>query len=100
MLGELLNEISVTQQRCVYSKTFPLILTSSAESNRLEDFCTILATHRSELDQLLKQHKAIIFRNCGLKNAEDFHQVIESTGLQEMAYVGGGDDAINDALLI
>ena len=82
----MLESISIPQQRVVKGKLFPLCLTSNGDSKHLLSY---LQNERNEIDVLLRQHKGILFRNCGLCNALSFHGAIEASGLQGMDYVGG-----------
>lgn len=78
-------EISLPQQRVVDGAVFPLALTSSTIS--LVDW---VEHHRDELDELLRKHRGILFRGfTNLKNHEEFHKIVEATGLNAMDYIGG-----------
>jgi alpha-ketoglutarate-dependent taurine dioxygenase len=80
---------SIVEERVFEGNTFPLTLTSSL---RKESFCNELNSdsNRLKLDNLLRTHKAILFRDIQeLTTAEDFHDVILATGYQGMDYIGG-----------
>jgi hypothetical protein len=84
---ESLQQILVDGQTEYEGKPFPLCVTPMVTN--MDDFLNWITTHRQELDQLLKEYKAIYFRNAPLKSVSDFHDVIVATGLNDMAYVGG-----------
>jgi hypothetical protein len=86
-MEESLRRIEVSGQTEYEGKPFPLCVTPLATN--LEDFLLWITNHRPELDQLLKDYKAIYFRNAPLRSVTDFHEVILATGYNEMAYVGG-----------
>jgi len=65
---------------------FPLCLTTSEPGTQLINW---LQNHQEEVDTLLRKHKGILFRDCGLKDVQDFHNSIIATGLLGMDYIGG-----------
>lgn len=85
-----LQEIRVAGQTEFEGKPFPYCVTTN-QFHSNDSFVEWLNTPsaREEIDQLLRQYKAIYFKNTILKNVQDFHDVINATGLLEMAYVGG-----------
>jgi hypothetical protein len=44
---------------------------------------------REEFDDLIRDHKGILFRNFDLKTPNDFNEFVLSTGLKGMDYIGG-----------
>lgn len=84
-----LFESSIPQQRVSFSgKSFPLVLSSSTQN--LEAFLEWNRSNRDTVDDLLRKHRAILFRDCGLNSVEDFQSAVECTGLAGMDYIGGG----------
>jgi hypothetical protein len=81
------------QQRIVDGAIFPLCVTHNNENDGNEDkIGTVLQaihTQHAQLDDLLRRHKCILFRDCGLHTAQDLHEFIVSTGVRGMDYVGG-----------
>jgi hypothetical protein len=81
---EKILEFSIPQQRELKYGVFPLGLTTNG--NFLENW---LLNNQEELDNQLRNHKGILFRNCGVKDVRDFDAIIEATGLSGMDYIGG-----------
>lgn len=77
-----MDELKLEQQR----NGFPLCLTCK---NDLDAFLKYLCENRDDLDSKLRQYNGILFRDCGLKTAQGFHDIIIATGLKGMDYIGG-----------
>lgn len=88
-----LREFRLPEQREVRGKVFPLCLSGDSDGSSSgctkEQVLSYLQEHREELDELLRQHKAILFRNCGLRTAEDFDGFVKAMDLEAMDYIGG-----------
>lgn len=83
-----MQELKLPQQSTIdQSSVFPLCLTT--ESNDSIQLINWLKSNQEELDNLLRKHKGIVFRDCGLKSVQDFHDSIVATGLLGMDYIGG-----------
>lgn len=80
-----MQELKLPQQSLIHPSVFPLCLTVSP-GIQLVDW---LKNNQQEVDDLLRKHKGILFRDCGLKDVQDFHNSIVATGLQGMDYLGG-----------
>lgn len=75
-------------QRVVDGVDFPLIL--SPVSTAPLDILDWLRRHQKEVDDLLRQHKAVFFRGFeSLSEVGDFHNAIEALDYATMDYVGG-----------
>jgi alpha-ketoglutarate-dependent taurine dioxygenase len=64
----------------------PLGLSSN---NDLSLLLKYLRENQDDLDNKLRQHHGIFFRDSGIKTAQDFHDVVIASGYKEMAYLGG-----------
>lgn len=74
-------------QRQVDGVDFPLILSPVTSQF---DICEWLRSHRQEVDDLLRQHKAVFFRGFEiLAEVGDFHNAVEALDYATMDYVGG-----------
>jgi alpha-ketoglutarate-dependent taurine dioxygenase len=71
-------------------RAFPLALgPSSADSRAPQLLAEWLREHKSELDDLLLSHKAILFRGYDVLTAADFNDIVEASGFEDMEYTGG-----------
>jgi hypothetical protein len=70
-----------------------LILDAAAETSAATSIrnaaLSAVAEQRPRIDELLREHKCILFRGCCLRTPQDFHDFIMATGLEGMDYVGG-----------
>mmetsp|Transcript_641 Transcript_641/g.1137 ORF Transcript_641/g.1137 Transcript_641/m.1137 type:complete len:200 (-) Transcript_641:672-1271(-) len=82
--------ISIPQERIFEDNVFPISFGATADSETLADLTKWIEANRSSLDDYLRRHKAILFR-CGqaATSAQDFHAIVEATGLAGMPYIGG-----------
>ncbi|CAE7317111.1 unnamed protein product [Symbiodinium sp. CCMP2456] len=67
---------------------FPLVLSPSRQSSARE-LSAWAASRSAELQKLLLQHGAVLFRDCGITSAEDFGLVVRAMGCEGYDYVGG-----------
>ena len=65
---------------------FPLGLSSKGDFKSL---ITYLTNNHDDLDNKLRQHSGILFRDSGIKTSQDFHDVIIASGYKSMEYIGG-----------
>jgi alpha-ketoglutarate-dependent taurine dioxygenase len=86
-----INPIRIPEQKEFDGKPFPLVLAPSEEAPTadLTFLETWLQSNHHQLDKLLLEHKAILFRNFNVQSHDDFHRVAESTGYNAMEYLGG-----------
>ena len=80
----------------VFGKTFgtnpfPLLVTPKGVTNgeAKNDLCKWLTDNHSLVDDLLRSHGGLLFRNMGLSTAEDVNDVVVSSQLNGMDYIGG-----------
>lgn len=84
------RDVKIPQQRIVNGEVFPLVLSPELEINEGTQLFSWIEKHRDELDDLLRKHRALLFRGFSeLKDHNDFHRFIESTGYEGMDYIGG-----------
>ena len=79
-----LKQLSLSQQSHIRPEVFPLVVTT--EGNSIANY---FAENQNEIDELLRAHKGILFRNSGINTVQDFHDAIEATSLDGMDYLGG-----------
>jgi hypothetical protein len=90
-----LHEFNIPQQRVVDGKVFPICLTvnskdeSANNEQKFNKLVTWIDNNRDSLDQMLLEHKAILFRDCGISDAYKLDHVIQVTKYCAMDYVGG-----------
>lgn len=84
-------ELRIEQQRIVDGEIFPLCLQSADGTGGSRKLSTThaIAAQRVTLDNLLRKHRGILFRNCGIDTVEDFHDLIVASDLEGMEYIGG-----------
>lgn len=71
-------------------KAFPLLVrpSNTVSVQKLDLFTKWIEANRSEIDDLLLKHGAILFRDFPIDSAFDFDTVIKSTKLKGMKYIG------------
>jgi len=71
-------------------KVFPLTLTPpSPGSSSKQSLTAWLASNKERMDALLLSHKAILFRGFDVCSADDFHDIVDALGYEDMEYTGG-----------
>jgi hypothetical protein len=79
--------LSLEQQRTYEGKVFPLVISPPSEDFELSLW---FENNKDNLDNLLRQHRAILFRGfANINSPEDFHNAVEATEYLSMDYVGG-----------
>jgi alpha-ketoglutarate-dependent taurine dioxygenase len=68
--GELLS------MRSMEPAGFPLLLEPAVPGVDLTGWA---ASHRERIDDLLRQHRALLFRGFGVRSADDFHAFVEAS---------------------
>jgi hypothetical protein len=85
-----IQHVEIEGQKIYDGKPFPLCISPDPNSSiTSETFQEWLISNRNELDDMLREYKAIYFCNFPLSNVHDFHDVVEATGYKNMPYVGG-----------
>ena len=86
-----LKEIKINGQKEFNNKIFPLCLTieNNTSSSSLSCFNEWIGSHSNEIDELLREYKAIYFRGIPISNYNEFHSVVESFNYKGMDYIGG-----------
>lgn len=88
----MLEIINIPEQKIYENKVFPLTFSTNnnPNNNNLNDIIEWLESNRDYIDKLLREHKAILFRNHELvKTHHDFHRFIEALNYKCMEYLGG-----------
>ena len=82
--------VDVDGQKVYDDKPFPLCISPDTSSVvTFESFKEWLQGHQDELDNLLREYKAVYFRNFPVENVNEFDEVVQATGYKDMPYVGG-----------
>jgi hypothetical protein len=84
---------SIPEQKFFNGLVFPLTLIA----DKVDDQCCNkfsflhhwIGHNKDHLDDLLRKHKAILFRNFDIKNFNDFDSIIKESGYNGMPYLGG-----------
>ena len=93
----MVSEIEISESKVFNGEVFPLTFVPKyLELNNLETLTNWVSSNTDQIDELLLKHKAILFRNFNVKDANDFHEVIIATKFQSMDYIGGA--AVRTAL--
>jgi hypothetical protein len=83
----------VAEGKTFSNRPFPLAafpnIKENEDSHKLESITAWLNGNHQQLDDLLREHKAILFRNFAVKTPNDFNDFVVATGLQGMDYIGG-----------
>lgn len=86
-----ISEGSLAESKEFDGKVFPLTLlpAMAGDPASKESITTWLSGHRERVDELLLEHKGILFRGFQLSTANDFHQFVDALGYKDMEYTGG-----------
>ena len=80
----------VPEGKSFSGKEFPLLIKPrhSIDKLNLSDLTDWIVKSQDEIDNLLLQHGALLFRNFPVESPIDFDTVIRSTQLKGMEYIG------------
>lgn len=81
-------EIKLAEQKSYNSIPFPWVLTPNSTTN-LSFLTETIRTQKPFLESLLLKAGAVLFRGFDVKTANDFNDVVEAFGYEELPYVGG-----------
>mmetsp|Transcript_22079 Transcript_22079/g.38142 ORF Transcript_22079/g.38142 Transcript_22079/m.38142 type:complete len:343 (-) Transcript_22079:1298-2326(-) len=90
-----LVETSIPEQKVVDNKPFPLVLTAGSKwkspnaSPTKEQFLEFLRANQEELNALMLQYGAVLFRGLPIDDAIAFDEFGQALGIKNMPYVGG-----------
>ncbi|KAK3219997.1 hypothetical protein Dsin_013967 [Dipteronia sinensis] len=92
-MADHFTETQDPQQKYYNSIPFPSILspnpTTTAVQCSVPHLIETIKTQKPFLDSLLHKTGAVIFRGFDVKTPEDFNDVVEAFGYEELSYVGG-----------
>ncbi|KAK1578230.1 hypothetical protein Q3G72_028630 [Acer saccharum] len=96
-MADHFTETQIPQQKHYNSIPFPSILspnptattTTKAVPCSVSHLIEAIKTQKPYLDSLLHKTGAVIFRGFDVKTPEDFNEVVEAFGYEELSYVGG-----------
>jgi len=76
-------------QKVVDGETMPLVL-QPPEPNKsdTESLISALKQNKDWFEQMLIKNSAVLLRGFDVKNAEDFNDIIETFGWDDMRYIG------------
>ncbi|GAY56399.1 hypothetical protein WN943_022155 [Citrus x changshan-huyou] len=81
-------EIKLAEQKSYNSIPFPWVLTPNSTTN-LSFLTETIRTQKPFLESLLLKAGAVLLRGFDVKTANDFNDVVEAFGYEELPYVGG-----------
>ncbi|KAH7565320.1 hypothetical protein ACOSP7_020359 [Xanthoceras sorbifolium] len=91
----------IPQQRSFNSVPFPAVVspnpttTASAVPSSVTHLTETIKTQKPFLDALLHKTGAVFFRGFDIKTPQDFNDVVEAFGYEELPYVGGAAPRTN-----
>ncbi|CAH2053122.1 unnamed protein product [Thlaspi arvense] len=90
-MAESLVETRIRQQKHYESKPFPAVISPSSAipAPSLPLFTQTISNHKRYLDSLLHDSGAVLFRGFPVNSADEFNDVVEAFGFDELPYVGG-----------
>ena len=76
-------------QRVVDGETMPLVL-EPPESNEsdIESLLSALRKNKDWFEEMIVKNSAVLLRGFGVKSAEDFNEIVETFGWDDIRYVG------------
>jgi hypothetical protein len=85
-----IQHIEIHEQKEYDGKPFPLCISPdpSSEVSR-ETFVEWMIAHREDLDDMLREYKAVFFRGFPVAGVNDFDAIVQASGYKDMPYVGG-----------
>ncbi|KAJ6431919.1 hypothetical protein OIU84_019237 [Salix udensis] len=76
-------------QKVVDGETIPLVLQPlQPNKSDTKSLLSALMQNKDWFEQVLKRNSAVLLRGFDVKNAEDFNDIIEAFGWDEMRYTG------------
>ncbi|KAF7808941.1 clavaminate synthase-like protein [Senna tora] len=76
-------------EKLVDGETMPLVLQpSEPNKNDIESLLLTLRNNKDWFDQMITKNSAVLLRGFDVKNAEDFNEIIETFGWEDIRYVG------------
>ncbi|KAK6921794.1 TauD/TfdA-like domain [Dillenia turbinata] len=78
-------------QKVVDGETIPLVLEPKEPNegnNSIDSLLETLKKNKEWFEEMLINHSAILIRGFDVKNAEDFNEIVEAFGWEDIRYVG------------
>ncbi|KAL1357380.1 hypothetical protein HN51_009299 [Arachis hypogaea] len=76
-------------EKLVDGETIPLVLQpSEANKNGLESLLLALKNNKEWFEQMIIKNSAVLLRGFDVKNAEEFNEIVEICGWEDIRYVG------------
>lgn len=95
-MADFFTEIGITHQKFYSSVAFPLVLSpAAAKPSSASLLARSIKAQRPHLESLLHKSGALLLRGFGLSTAEEFNEVVEAFGFEELPYVGGAAPRTN-----
>ena len=88
MNDEFMQNTKIPEQKFVNEKEFPLVFRPKSQVSE-EGFSDWLKSNKTSLREKLKEHGAILFRDCPVNTPDKFEQMLENSEFVNMPYVGG-----------
>lgn len=82
---------SFPNEKTFQGRAFPLLVQPAPASvdSRKKCLCAWIADNKDDVDRLLKEHGALLFRGFLSSSHEDFDELVVASGYCGMSYVGG-----------
>lgn len=76
-------------EKMVHGETLPLVLQPpEPNKNDLESLLVALKNNKEWFEQMIIKNSAVLIRGYDVKNAENFNEVVETFGWEDIRYVG------------
>ncbi|KAI9084964.1 hypothetical protein K1719_033137 [Acacia pycnantha] len=78
-------------EKVVDGETMPVVLQPAAEAENKRDLKTLVTAvkkNREWLEEMIEKKSAVLVRGFQVNNAEDFNEIIETFGWEDIRYVG------------
>ncbi|PKI71004.1 hypothetical protein CRG98_008585 [Punica granatum] len=95
-MAEFFAEVQIPHQKFYSSAPFPSVLAPvAAQRSSAALLARSVKSHRPYLESLLHKSGALLLRGFGVNTAEEFNDVVEAFGFEELPYVGGAAPRTN-----
>ncbi|GMQ08501.1 hypothetical protein CsSME_00052199 [Camellia sinensis var. sinensis] len=99
MPESIFTEIKIPHQKPYDGDLFPAVLSPKPNTNSVASDVTVLTeaikAHKPWLESLIHKAGAVLFRGFPVTTADDFNDVVEAFGFEELPYVGGAAPRTN-----
>ena len=77
-------------EKMVEGETMPLVLQPPEANNKgdIDSLVSALKTNKDWFEQMIIKNSAVLLRGFDVKNAQDFNEIVEAFGWDDIRYVG------------